>query len=315
VKRGFRRRTVASLGVAAAVALLAGPSSATGTQVPPAPTDDELTAGADSSITITWPPSPGATSYRIYRGTTPGGEGTTPIAETAGTTFRDRNLSRTPVYFYQITAVNSASESARTTEDATRTPPPIGTCGDIAGSRSGNGTVYYAKDALLGGFDWFRTLNGWFPQLLGPSHGSTSPGKRVVDMAYSTKGTMTFTDVVVPASGLHTVDWRYAFQSGLFPGVTNRRMGLSVNGDVITTAERFPITGGFDTYRHSVLQVHLNAGANSITLFAVTKHGVPPPRPVDRHPGDRGRPEPADEPDHDVRQSDGDLVLDAQFHR
>jgi hypothetical protein len=94
-------------------------------------------------------------------------------------------------------------------------------------------------------------------------------------MAYSTKGTMTFNDVVVAASGLYTVDWRYAFQSGLFPGVNNRRMGLSVDGHVITTAERFPITGGFDTYRHSFLQVHLNAGVNSVTLFAVTDHGVP----------------------------------------
>ena len=275
MKRDFRRRTTASFGVVLAVALLAGPGAATGTQAPSAPTDDELTAGRDSSITITWPPSPGATSYHIYRGTSPGGEGTTPIATTTGTTYRDSNLSGTPVYFYQITAVNTAGESVRTTEDATKTPPPIGTGGGVAGTRSGNGTVYYAKDALLGGFDWFQKLTGWFPQLLGASAASVSPGKRVVDMAYSTKGTMTFTNVVVPASGLYTVDWRYAFQSGLFPGVNNRRMGLSVNGAVVTTTERFPITGGFDTYRHSLLQVHLNAGANSITLFAVTDHGVP----------------------------------------
>jgi hypothetical protein len=93
-------------------------------------------------------------------------------------------------------------------------------------------------------------------------------------MAYSTTGTMTFTDVVVPAGGPYTVDWRYAFQSGLFPGVRDRVMGLSVDGVVVTTAESFPITGGFDTYRHSSLVVHLNAGANTITLFAVSNHGV-----------------------------------------
>jgi chitodextrinase len=93
-------------------------------------------------------------------------------------------------------------------------------------------------------------------------------------MAYSTRGTMTFNNVVVPTAGLYTVDWRYAFQSGLFPGVTNRQMGLSVNGTVITTTERFPITGSFETYQHSALQVQLRAGVNSITQFAVTDHGV-----------------------------------------
>jgi hypothetical protein len=138
---------------------------------------------------------------------------------------------------------------------------------------SGNSLVFYAKDALLGGFDWFETLTGWFPQVLGSS-GANSPGHVAVDMAYSTDGTMTFNDVVVPTAGLYTVDWRYAFASGLFPGVTNRQMGLKVNGTVITTTERFPITGSFETYKDSTIQVHLNAGKNSIEMFAVDAHGV-----------------------------------------
>ena len=195
--------------------------------VPAAPAGDELHANANSSITITWPASAGATSYNIYRGTTSGGEGTTPIVSTPNLTYTDVNLSPTPIYFYQISAVNSSGESARTPEDASKTPPPIGTGGNVAGVTSGAGKVYYGKDALLGGFDWFQTLTGWFPQTLGSS-GSASPGARVVDMAYAEEGTMTFNNVVVPTSGLFTVDWRYAFQSGLFPGINNREMGLSV---------------------------------------------------------------------------------------
>ena len=97
------------------------------------------------------------------------------------------------------------------------------------------------------------------------SSGASSPGGRVVDMAYPTEGTH---DVQQrrrrrPA-GLYTIDWRYAFQSGLFPGVNNRQMGLKVNGTVITTTERFPITGSFETYQDTALQVHLNAGVNSV---------------------------------------------------
>ncbi|HKB30524.1 MAG TPA: discoidin domain-containing protein [Streptosporangiaceae bacterium] len=277
--RTFRRTGRASrallivVALGSAITLAQTQAPAWALSPPPPPSGDELTANADSSITITWPASPGATSYNIYRGTSSGGEGNTPIASTTNTTYTDKNLSSTPVYFYQLTAVNSAGESARTPEDASKTPPPIGTGGNTSGVTVGSGKVWYCEDALLGGFDWFQTLSGWFPQVLGSS-GSISPNQRVVDMAYATKGTMTFNNVSVPTSGLYTIDWRYAFQGGLFPGVTNRQMGLSVNGTVITTTERFPITGSFDVYQHSFLQAHLNAGVNSVSMLAVSDHGV-----------------------------------------
>jgi F5/8 type C domain/Fibronectin type III domain len=264
----------AEFGASAAQAQMRAPGAqAAACTVPATPAGDELTANADSSITITWPASAGATSYNLYRGTTSGGEGNTPVASTASTTYTDKNLSSTPTYFYQITAVNSCGESARTAEDASKTPPPQSTGGNVPGVASGNSLIFYCKDARLSGFDWFQTLTGWFPQVLGSS-GSISPTKTVVDMAYATHGAMTFNDVVAPASGLYTVDWRYAFQGGLFPGVNNRQMGLMVNGTVITTTERFPITGSFETYQHSFLQVHLNAGVNSISMLAVSDHGV-----------------------------------------
>jgi hypothetical protein len=85
---------------------------------------------------------------------------------------------------------------------------------------------------------------------------------------------MTFNDVVVPTAGLYTLDWRYAFAQGLFPGVNFRDMQLVVNGTVVTSTEQFPVTGNFEAYQHSALQVHLNAGKNSITLGATNGHGV-----------------------------------------
>jgi fibronectin type 3 domain-containing protein len=239
----------------------------------PGPPGEELTANYDSSITITLTPSPGATSYNIYRSTTSGAEGNTPYATTTSTTYIDKNLSSTPIYFYEFTAVNPCGESARTPEDASKTPPPQSTGGSTPGVASGNSLIFYCNQARLAGFDWFQTLTGWFPQVLGSS-GSISPGKTVVDMAYANNGSLTFNDVDVPTSGLYTVTWRYAFQGGLFPGVNNRQMGLEVNGTVITSAERFPITGSFETYENSSLQVHLNAGVNSISMLAVSDHGV-----------------------------------------
>ena len=109
------------IGVSIAVSAL----PALAATAPPAPGDLELTAGADSSITLDWNASPGATSYRIYRGTASGGEGTTPIATATGSEYKDANLSPTPIYFYQVSAVNSAGEGPRTAEDASKTPPPV----------------------------------------------------------------------------------------------------------------------------------------------------------------------------------------------
>jgi fibronectin type 3 domain-containing protein len=270
-----RRVGVASgaLAIVVSVGLWLAATPASAAQAPATPDDVELHAASDSSITISWAASAGATKYNVYRGTSSGGEGNTPIASTTGTSYKDANLSSTPVYFYQVTAVNAAGESARSAEDASKTPPPVPTGGTVAGVQSGNSLVFYCKDARLAGFDWFQTLTGWFPQVLGSS-GSASPGQRVVDMAYAQEGTMSFNNVVVPTAGLYTVDFRYAYQGGLFPGVNNRQMGLSVNGTVITRTQSFPITGSFDVYQHSFLQVHLNAGVNSITQFAVSDHGL-----------------------------------------
>jgi fibronectin type 3 domain-containing protein len=263
--------TLVSFGLALSAANPTRAHAACTVPVPPA--NDELTANPDGSITIVLVGSAGATSYNIYRGTSSGGEAATPVANTTSVLYTDKGLSANTDYFYEFTAVNSCGESARSAEDASKTTPPAPTGGNVAGVASGSSEIYYGENAMFGGEDWFQTLTGWFPQNLGSS-GSDSPGQQVVDMAYSTLGSMTFNNVVVPTSGLYTIEWRYAFQGGLFPSVNNRQMGVAVNGTAITTTERFPITGSFDVYQDSSLQAHLNAGRNSVTLFAVTDHGV-----------------------------------------
>jgi hypothetical protein len=137
----------------------------------------------------------------------------------------------------------------------------------------GGGSLYYAKDAKLDGFAWFARLHGWFPVVL-HSRNAVSPGHGVVDMAYADHGTMTFKNVVVAAAGTYKVTFRYAFASGLFPGVKDREMGLSVNGQVVVNPMHFPITGSFDTYRDSSVLVHLEKGQNVLTLFNISEHGV-----------------------------------------
>jgi fibronectin type 3 domain-containing protein len=263
--------TLVSFGLALSAASPTRAHAACTVPVPPA--NDELTANPDGSLSIVLAGSAGATSYNIYRGTSSGGEAAAPVASTTSVLYADKGLSPSATYFYEFTAVNSCGQSARSAEDSSKTPPPAPAGGSAAGVASGGGEVYYGENAMFGGEDWFQTLTGWFPQNLGSS-GSDSPGQQVVDMAYASLGSMTFNNVVVPAGGLYTIEWRYAFQGGLFPSVNNRQMGVAVNGTPITTTERFPITGSFDVYQDSSLQARLNAGRNSVTLFAVTDHGV-----------------------------------------
>jgi hypothetical protein len=235
-------------------------------------------------MTISWNAAAGATSYNVYRSTTAGGEGATPIGSSTSAPYTDTGLTNGPptLYHYKVAAVNGRAVSPQSAETVSPTPPRASPgSGTVAGVPSNGGWLFYGKDGLGGGFDWFNATPAmctncpdWFPQWLNAQQGALAPGGAVVDMAYADEATLTFTNVVVPTAGLYNIDFRYAFGSGLFPLVTNREMGLLVNGTVVTSHERFPITGSFATYQHAFTQAQLVAGQNMLTLFAVTDHGI-----------------------------------------
>jgi len=143
----------------------------------------------------------------------------------------------------------------------------------VAGVPVAGGTQYYFKDALLAGFDCFEQLSSWFPSYITTSN-SISPNHQVVDMAYAAEATATFLNVVVPTSGNYTLTFRYAYASGLFPGVTDRPEGITVNGVVITNNLHFPITGNFGTYENSSIVVPLNAGKNTVQMFNIASASI-----------------------------------------
>ena len=145
--------------------------------------------------------------------------------------------------------------------------------GTVAGAVVANGTQYYFKDALLNGFDCFEELSDWFPDYISVSN-AISPTKVTVDMAYTEEGTATFSNVVVPTAGNYTLTIRYAFDTGLFPGVQNRPEGIMVNGSVITSDLNFPVTGDFNTFANANILVPLNAGTNTIQMFNVASESV-----------------------------------------
>ena len=82
--------------------------------VPSVPTGLTATAG-DGQVQLAWSASGGATSYKVKRSTTSGGPYTT-IATPTATNYLDTSVTNGMTYFYVVSAVNSAGESANSAQ-------------------------------------------------------------------------------------------------------------------------------------------------------------------------------------------------------
>jgi fibronectin type 3 domain-containing protein len=85
-----------------------------GTTVPPIPASLTAVAG-NAQVALNWSPSSGATSYKVKRSTTTGGP-YTEISSPAGPNFTDTDLTNGTIYFYVVSASNSAGQSANSAE-------------------------------------------------------------------------------------------------------------------------------------------------------------------------------------------------------
>lgn len=91
-------------------------------QAPAAPTG--LTAtGGNAQVSLTWTGSSGATSYHVKRSTT-SGSGYTQIAAPTAANYTDMNVANGTAYFYVVSALNAAGESANSAQ-ATATPASV----------------------------------------------------------------------------------------------------------------------------------------------------------------------------------------------
>jgi len=137
--------------VAAVNAIGTGPQSAEANATPKAAAPTAplgLTASAgNGSVSLSWsaPASNGGsviTGYNVYRATSPGGEGTTPVtAGVTGTSFTDTGLANGTIYYYKVAAVNSAGTSPQSSEAsaAPRVPSAVayvGRVGSVTASSS-----------------------------------------------------------------------------------------------------------------------------------------------------------------------------------
>lgn len=81
-----------------------------GPGIPSAPTGLSATAG-DTQVSLSWSASGSATSYNVKESTSSSGPYTT-IGTVSGTTFTATGLTNSTSYYFEVSAVNSAGESA-----------------------------------------------------------------------------------------------------------------------------------------------------------------------------------------------------------
>src|SRR5205807_10421494 len=82
---------------------------------PPPSTPTNLTAApGNGQVTLSWSAATGAASYNLYRSTTSGGEGSTPVVTgIASTSYTNTGLTNGITYYFRVAAVNASGTSGQ----------------------------------------------------------------------------------------------------------------------------------------------------------------------------------------------------------
>jgi len=141
----FKIKAVNAVGASAASAEVSA------VPLPPPATPTALTVTATSSykVSLQWAASARATSYKVFAGTSPGQQGTTPVLNTTGTSGTVNGLTNGKTYYFVVKGVNTAGLSSASNEvSATPQGPPAVPAG-VSISR-GNGQLTISWQASEG---------------------------------------------------------------------------------------------------------------------------------------------------------------------
>ena len=96
--------------------------------------------GGIGQVALSWSPPPGVSSYNIYQGTSPNGEGSTP-AQTGvtGSSTTVTGLGSNATYYFKISALNASGAQSSQSNEANATTAPAAPTG-VTAATSGSGT-------------------------------------------------------------------------------------------------------------------------------------------------------------------------------
>src|SRR5437667_3182446 len=114
-------------------------STGSNTNPPTAPTNVTATAG-NGQVALSWSASNGATSYNVKRSTTSGGPYTT-VASPTATNYTDTGVTNGTTYYYVVSAVNSAGESANSSRVSATPRPTVTAARSKLTATAGRGKV------------------------------------------------------------------------------------------------------------------------------------------------------------------------------
>ena len=121
-------------------------------QLPSVPASLNATSSV-AQIALTWPASPNATSYNLYRSTTNGGLYTLTASGIMTTNFSDLAVTNGASYYYVVTSVNWNGESSNSIQAAATMPLP-----DITANYSTN-SIILTWPSTASAFNLYSTTN------------------------------------------------------------------------------------------------------------------------------------------------------------
>ena len=165
----------------------ANSAQASATTVPVAPTGMTATVASSTQINLSWTVSTGAASYNLKRATANGGPYTT-ITNVTTTSYNNTGLTAGTTYYYVVTALNAAGESASSSQvsavpnvvllsqGSPATASSFQTGNTVANGNDGNGTTRWTAAAST------------YPQWWRVDLGSSQPVTKAVIDWYNTDG-------------------------------------------------------------------------------------------------------------------------------
>jgi hypothetical protein len=173
---------------------------------PPPPTGLVVTVG-NHRVRLTWLPDAGASTYSIYRGTSPSSYSKIAIVSSPATSFQDAGLTNGTTYYYMLTASNSAGTSPSSVSiTATPMAPPVFTSSATASPNpvaQGASTTVTAKVTCTA----HSLANGIVQVLVIDPSGNTAASQNFTGQNFATGTSQNYQLTLQPAlAGTYTVE-------------------------------------------------------------------------------------------------------------